>query len=213
VTGVPPGPIAINTTDLTITPVTPPPKAPQPRSIFPLDTGDNRVLDAKWNKGKLWISLNDGCTPTGDNQTRSCSRLVEVDTRTLRVDQDFDFGTPGQYYYYPAISPDEHGNLFVVFGDSSPTNYPSVMVADQTGGNHNSLGQPVIVASGSAVDLSSCTVYRGCRYGDYFEAARDPSNPAIVWVAGQYGTIVSTFPPSYTWATIIAALSVRQSTL
>ncbi len=172
VTGVPPGPITIYATDLSLSPMTSPPKAPQLGSFYRLDTGDNRVLDAKWDRGMLWISLNDGCIPTADNQTRSCVRLIQIDTRTLHVAQDFDIGAPGQYYYYPAVSPDRRGNLLVVFGEASLTSYPSMMVSAQTAVDRDSLGQPVIVAAGSAPDLSSCTVDRGCRYGDYFEANR-----------------------------------------
>ena len=204
ITGVPPDPITIITTDIAISPTIFPPRAPQLGSYYPLDTGDNRVLDAKWNEGLLWVSLNDSCIPSGDTQTRSCVRLIQIDTLIRQVTQDFDAGSAGQYYFYPAVSPDGHGDLLVVFGQASPTSYPGLMVATQLARDRrDALEQPAVLAVGAGPETTSCTAGRGCRYGDYFEATQDPSNSAIVWVAGQYGTT------SFTWATIVAALSVH----
>jgi len=42
------------------------------------------------------------------------------------------------------------------------------------------------------------------RYGDYFGAATDPSNPSIIWVAGQYHD-------SVTWSTWIGTFSVSDA--
>src|SRR4029077_1391140 len=57
---------------------------------------------------------------------------------------------------------------------------------------------PVVIAQ-------SPGAYIGDRYGDYFGAARDPSDPTVVWVAGETGTaIVGTRG----WATVVASVSV-----
>src|SRR5207249_11687583 len=39
-----------------------------------------------------------------------------------------------------------------------------------------------------------------CRYGDYFGASQAPSDPGVVWVAGEYGTANG-------WSTFIAAMA------
>ena len=42
-----------------------------------VDTGDARILDTSWYNGRLWLTFNDACTPSGDVQTRSCVRLIQ----------------------------------------------------------------------------------------------------------------------------------------
>src|SRR6266540_6439878 len=56
---------------------------------------------------------------------------------------------------------------------------------------------PVTLLAGSVPHLSS-------RYGDYFGAATDPSDPSVVWVAGEYNKTM----PNGRWATYIGAITV-----
>src|SRR5712691_9902468 len=59
ITGVPPN-VTITQQTLSISPLNAPPAAPQLNAATKIDTGDNRVLDASWSNGTMWISLNDG---------------------------------------------------------------------------------------------------------------------------------------------------------
>src|SRR5438128_7932554 len=129
VTGVPPGLVLVTQQNFGIRSATIPPRAPQLGSRSTLDTADNRVQDAMWADNRLWLSLGVGCTPTGDNQLRSCVRLIEVDTANGTVAQDFDIGFSGKYVFYPALRTDAGGNLVVVFGYSSANDYPEIRVA------------------------------------------------------------------------------------
>ncbi|HEX9340467.1 MAG TPA: hypothetical protein VF992_04775 [Thermoplasmata archaeon] len=200
VTGVPPGTVSIAEHDLAIRPTAGPPSASQAGSNGALDTGDARVEDAFWDAGRLWVALNDACIPSGDVGTRSCVRLIEVDTGTWAVEQDFDFGITDKYVFYPALRTDGGGRLFVVFGFSSSTEYPGVMVAIRSASDPpDSLGAPQVIRRGDGPVVTGCSGSR-CRYGDYFGAGRDPSDPEIVWVAGEYGATAG-------WATYIAAMS------
>jgi len=200
VTGVPPGTVLLAEHDLVIGPTANPPSAPQAGSSDALDTGDARVEDAFWDAGRLWLALNDACVPSADVSTRSCVRLIEVDTETWAVAQDFDFGIAGKYVFYPTLRTDGGARLFVVFGYSSSTDYPGVMVAVRAASDPpGSLGAPQIIRRGDGPEATGCSGSK-CRYGDYFGAGRDPSDPGIVWVAGEYGTTAG-------WATYIAAMS------
>src|SRR2546427_958001 len=197
ITGVPPGLVLVSQQNLGIRSTAVPPSAPQLGSKSTLDTADNRVQDAMWADGRLWLSLDDGCTPPGDNLPRSCVRLIEVDTANGTGAQDFDIGFSGKYVFYPALRTDAGGNLVVVFGYSSSSEFPGVMVADRSGTDPpNTIGTPQVLRVGEAPETLACSG-SVCRYGDYFGAARDPSDPGIVWVAGEYGT-------SSGWATFIA---------
>src|SRR2546426_1851449 len=200
ITGVPPGLALVTQQNFGIRSVAIPPRAPQLGSRSTLDTEDNRVQDAMWADNRLWLSLGVGCTPTGDNQVRSCVRLIEVDTANGTIAQDFDTGFSGKYVFYPALRTDAGGNLVVVFGYSSANDYPEMRVAARSVHDPpNTIGASQIIRVGEGPETSGCPNNSVCRYGDYFGASHDPSEPGIVWVAGEYGTAAG-------WATFIAAM-------
>src|SRR3989441_13042751 len=98
---------------------------------------------------RLWPSFDVGCTPAGDNQVRSCVRLIEVDTANATIAQDFDIGISGKYLFYPALRTDAAGNLVVVFGHSSATEYPDMRVATRSVHDPpNTIGAPQVIRAG-----------------------------------------------------------------
>src|SRR5437870_2872613 len=201
VTGVPPGLVLATAQKLGIRSTTVPPSAPQLGSRSTLDTADNRVQDAMWADERLWLSLADGCIPVGDNRLRSCVRLIELDTANGTIAQDFDVGISGKYLFYPALRTDAAGNLVVVFGYSSATEYPETRVATRSVHDPpNTIGAAQVIRAGEGPEASGCPNNSVCRYGDYFGASQDPSDPGVVWVAGEYGTANG-------WATFIAAMA------
>jgi len=201
VTGVPPGLVLVTPQNLGIRATAIPPSAPQLGSRSTLDTADNRVQDAMWADSRLWLSLADGCIPAGDNRVRSCVRLIEVDTANGTIAQDFDVGISGKYLFYPALRTDAAGNLVVVFGYSSTTEYPEMRVATRSVHDPpNTIGAPQVLRAGEGPEASGCPNNSVCRYGDYFGASQNPSDLGIVWVAGEYGTASG-------WATFIAAMA------
>lgn len=169
-----------------------PPDALQRGTSNKLDTGDARVLDTAWFQGKLWLTFDDACTPSGDVQVRSCARLTQINTSTHSLNQDFDVGAKGSYYFYPSLRMDGSSNLLVVFGGSSLNLYPSIFATGQDAANGPLDTSPLTLKSGTYPELTN-------RFGDYFGAAVDPSNPSIVWGAGEYHT-------SNNWSTFIATM-------
>jgi hypothetical protein len=180
---------------LTIQPFNIPPQAQQPGTLNVLDTGgDNRVLDAAFYRGKLWLAFNDACTPSGDAQTRSCFRLDQIDTTIRSVHPDVDVGSTGAYYFYPALRIDTFGNVEIVYGASSrsasstPTTtmpgFPSIFGTGVTLGA-SSLNTATTLKIGSYPETTD-------RFGDYFGAGVDPAFPSstfphtVVWTNGEY---------------------------
>ena len=158
-----------------------------------INTGDTRILSGTSYQGKLWLTFNDGCFIAGDSNSRSCIRLVQIDTITNEVLQDFDVGTLASSVYYPAISIDAAGNLGVIFGYSSHSVYPSILVSTRfSTDKSSSIEDPSFLKLGTGNELSN-------RYGDYFAASYDPSNTNIIWVAGEYH-------PAETWSTYIGSV-------
>jgi hypothetical protein len=147
-------------------------------------TGDARVQSPIWYKGKLWIGLNVGCFMNRDIQSRSCIRIIEFNTNTSKVLQDFNIGHADASLYYPALSIDKSGNnIGIIFGYSSADSYPSLVIGSGSIKNNNTILNSLkyfqFLKNGTTNSLST-------RYGDYFSAAMDPSEPNSIWVAGQY---------------------------
>jgi hypothetical protein len=202
--------VTTKTSALSVSSLTIPPAAAQPGTTSTIDTSDIRVEDAVWYKGTLWYGLNDGCTPAGDNQLRSCIRLTRLDTSTspVTVKQDFDHAANGQYFFYPAIRVDGLGDLELLYGSSSSAIFPSLAVTGQaTTDSSGSIGVGLSLKTGSIADSST-------RYGDYFGAGTDPANPSVVWVAGEYDSQTTgscgSFGPC--WSTFIASITMNFNT-
>jgi len=191
----------------------------QPGTTYRINTNDIRIQDVSWFQGKLWFSVNDGCRPTGDTVFRSCFQLTQIETSTLSLKQEFDVGANGQSFFFPALRQDAFGNLIVIYGYSSSSRaggtdiYPSLAVAGQASTDPvGSLTPSKTIVVGTANETRAVPG-NVTRYGDYFGAAVDPSNPSVVWVAGEYHNITKgprCFSACFNnWGTYVA--SVRMS--
>ncbi len=200
VTGLPPGPVSVARNDFEVNPISNPPRATQPTTGTKLVTNDDRVLSAAWESNSLWFSLTDSCVPNGDAKIRSCARLIEITTSgtgsPTKV-QDFDYAFADTYLFYPAVSLSQ-GKLVVVFGETSSTIFPSLMVTGRDPTDPIGTLQNVItIRAGTANDEST-------RYGDYFGAATDPAPASTFWVAGEY-RVDEIFQ---NWSTAIARVQI-----
>jgi len=100
------------------------------------------------------------------------------------------------YLFYPAVSLSQ-GKLIVVFGESSQTVFPSLLVTGRLPTDPaNRLASAIIIKAGTANDEST-------RYGDYFGAATDPAGNGF-WVAGEY-RVDEIFQ---NWSTAIAQVQI-----
>ena len=196
-----------------------PPDAEQPATSVSLNTNDESVITAVWQNGALWIGGNERCTPTGDAMARSCLRLVQIRTDARILQQDITLGSAGQYFYYPALSPDGSGNLVVVFNSSSPTEFASVratgrLVADPP----NTLLPSIVLRAGGGAQTNTG------RMGDFYGATMDPADPSKVWVTAEYirtagnadwGTTVAqlTFGPPPTLGIVLNSHAFRTASL
>ena len=187
VTGSPPGTVQVTVSDhqMAATAQLPPP-APQRGSFYNLDTGDFRIVDALWSRGLLWLSFNDQCRTTFSRT--ACARLIELDTGADAIVQDFWVSSSLRDYFYPGLALDGYGNLAVVVGVSSSNDYPGLLVTGRLRDDpHGEFQPPVPVKAGSGAEESSCSSSSNrCRYGDYFGASPDPTDPTRVWLAGQF---------------------------
>lgn len=189
----------------------PPKDALQPGTSVNVAANDHRALDAAWFKGKLWLSFTDSCVPAQDIKPRSCVHLFWYNT-TSALSNEVEISNANTYYFFPALTVDKTGGMDVIFGYSSPVSYPGLYVTGQAPFDQPNSVEPLIrLRSGSQDDLS-------CRYGDYFGAATDPSQPLNAWVAGEYHHLTTVIPGDEctaaqsqsppAWSTWIASISL-----
>jgi hypothetical protein len=165
-------------------------------------------MDAVWSNGKLWLGLNDGCGANNLN-LGVCIRLSQISTTGPSLLQDFDAATSSAYFY-PALRVDGSGNLGLIAGYSNGQTYPSLTVTGQAyNAPVNTLAPPVTLKAGSAPDTTNPP-----RYGDYFGAGLDPSDPTILWVVGEYHNSVLGTCESFhrgsgnCWSTFIGSIKI-----
>jgi hypothetical protein len=176
-----------------------PPNAVQPSSSVLLDTGDDGVLSGAFRNSSLWVAGNEGCTPAGDTQVRSCVRVIEFRTDTMSVRQDSTLAASGQYYYYPALRPDGEDNVLMVFNASSATDFAGLRASGRRAGDPlDSFQAPALLRAGGGAQTTNSG-----RMGDYSGAAVDPVDPSTVWVHGEYIRATGL----RNWGTYVAALT------
>jgi hypothetical protein len=205
VSGVPPGPVAVTEIATpSISPLSPPPRALEPSTVIGrtanIATNDDRVLDAAWEHGRLWFSANTGCTPAGDSSLRACARVAELSTATGTLDWQLDIGVAGAYTFFPALRPDASGDVVVVYGESASSLAPEVVVTART--PDGALARRSVLGASGGSAGSRLT---NRRWGDYFGIARDPSNPTMLWAAGE------TWAPGVAgghWTSAVASVAV-----
>ena len=178
--------VTLSTANFTITSLISPPDASQAGTSTLIQTNDNRLLDAVYRDGKLWVAANSACVPAGDIKTRACLRLMQfaIGSTTTKL-QDFDFGQSGLYYYYPAIQVDGGNNLISVFSGSSASLYAGVYASGQRpadGSNTFQIPMPIHLGENAYTPFAN-------RWGDYSGASIDPSDSGTIWVAGEYARV------------------------
>lgn len=170
--------------------------------------GDDRINDASWLGGVLYVAADDRCTYSGDPYLETCARVMEISTTGphAQLIGENDIGFPNADAYYAAVRPDAGGNLIAVFGYSSLTEYPSIAAIAAQG--------PIVGEQGGdftdAIELAGGTSRTIKRWGDYQGAAVDPTMATVVWTVGQVADDLGSSDP-HRWATHIDAVSLSAS--
>jgi hypothetical protein len=211
--------IAIREVDPAILSTTVPANAPQLGSSTLINTGDDRLVSAVWQNDRLWTSATDGnycgqVDPYPFNVTGSCLRMIQTatDQPGLPVLQDAILGTNNDYIYYPAVSMDSAGDLFVVSSRSNTGIYPGVWVQGKSLAANGWGPMSLLKGGNGPYDSTAGTCNGQNRWGDYSGAATDPTDPTDVWVAGEYAFYFNG-NNTCTWGTAIGRLTYSAPTV
>ncbi len=147
-----------------------PPNGRQPGGSS-VNSGDCRTQDVVMQNGIVYEAFSEKYGTTRKNQGAGV-RLLEITTSGAK-NVDISYFYSGIDQFYPAVTVDSTGNLYIVFSRSSPTQYASMY---QTGmkTTETSIESPGLVQAGTS------TIVDG-RWGDFSGIANDPSNSGAVW--------------------------------
>ncbi|PZS15930.1 MAG: hypothetical protein DLM57_11635 [Pseudonocardiales bacterium] len=164
-----------------------PPPATQRGSASTIDSGDDRMQQAQFIKGRIWGELTTGLTIPGDPAQRAGAAWFAVrpilDSSGRLTDASISrqgyVSMSGRYALYPALQADASGRAAMVFTLTGKDLYPSAAYATlpATG---TAFGPISIAAVGTGPYDKNAT-----RWGDYSFAILDPVADAV-WMATEY---------------------------
>lgn len=179
ITGAPAWPTLSAGTLVPVSPYAPAPWADQKGSTLQVPTNDCRPGDFYVRNGVLTVAWHTGITLGG---FVGAIRLLQLRTSDLAVVTDETYAATSTHLYYPAVTVDSVGTIFLGYDRSSDTEYPSSYATGRRRADAT-LQPSVLLRTGFAPNLTT-------RWGDYTGMDNDAtlSGPgaAVAWYAGQY---------------------------
>jgi hypothetical protein len=164
----------------------PPPDATQQGATNLVATNDCRPTDFYVRDGVLICAWHTALDLGGQV---SALRLFRMRTSDHAVLTDESYGASGVFYYYPAVTVDSVGSIFLGFDRSSAQEYPSAWATGKRRGDA-ALQSSTLLKSGRSSTSHS-------RWGDYTGIDNDASlsgpGGSVAWYAGQYTRSPNTF--------------------
>lgn len=170
-------------------------------STILLESGGVRFRhEPSFRNGYLWAT-HAVINPT--NTAYQAINYLKINVSTNAAVEDYTFGAEGYWYFYPAITPDKHGNLVISYSRSGDTEYPgaffnSRLNSDPPGTFYGS----VPLMEGQANYVKDFGSGRN-RWGDYNGSWLDPVDEETVWLLTEYAE-----SPANTWGTRVGAVRV-----
>jgi hypothetical protein len=188
ITGPPSAPVLSNGNLVSVSSYSPPPDAPQMGSATLVATNDCRPTDFYTRNGVLVATWHTSAAIGGG--TSECAvRLFRMRLSDRVVLTDETFGQDNVHYYYPAVTVDSVGTIFLGFDRSSSTEFPSAYATGKRRVDAAIQPSALVKAGVSATSQS--------RWGDYTGIDQDASlfspSQTVAWYAGQWTKATNTF--------------------
>ena len=183
------------------------PPAAQPGTVDLLNTSegdDGRVDSATWQFGLETMVFSTG---TGCPTAQSCIDLVQVNTTTGDLRQDFAIGSSDYALFDPSVSSDVRGDLTMTVSVSSATIYPSILVLGQAWNEPNRTAQgELFPQNGTGVIASGCDSQDVCPFG-WSTGASSGTGLSSAWTAAE------TVNRSGAWSTWVQPAATHNASL
>ncbi len=190
ITGGPFDPVLDQVAALPVSAFSAPPDAPQKDCTSPTNSkikvGDARTQDPVWRDGYLYATHTIGININSTNV--SAIRYYKVNTSTPAVVTDETFGAESTWYFYPAVTVDAVGSVYLSFGRCNANEYASAYFSGKRRSDTNIEPSLLLKPGGLAYRCGS-----GQRWGDYDGISLDPSDttdtkssawPVGLWAKG-----------------------------
>ena len=151
-----------------------PPNGRQPGGSSVAD-GDCRTQDLVVQGATLYTAFSEKYGSHSPKNSGAGCRYLEVSTGGSKL-ADISFNAPGVDRYYPAATVDASGNVFMVYNQSSSSQYASMYST----GINKSIGETGF-ETGALIKAGAGTVTSG-RWGDYSGIANDFTNTGACWM-------------------------------
>ena len=151
-----------------------PPNGRQPGGSSVAD-GDCRTQDVVMQNGVIYTAFSEKYGTRGPKNSGAGCRYLEVSTSGSRL-ADISFQAAGIDRYYPAVTVDASGNVFMVYNQSSTSEYASMYST----GINKGIGETGF-ETGALIKAGAGTVTSG-RWGDYSGIANDFTNAGACWL-------------------------------
>ncbi len=186
---------------VSVTSYSAPPPAVQGGDTAHLNVGDCRISGPVIFQGsRLYASFAEAASFS--DGTHAAVRWLKINVSTNNAEIDHNgWGASYHDYFYPAVSVDPHGNMVLVCARSGTSEYAGLRYTGWIAGRTYPETSTWLRAGDGPYDRRDS--YNRNRWGDYFDAARDPADPYTVWIYGEYAT------GSNTWATYTGAVKFQ----
>jgi hypothetical protein len=168
----------------------PPSAASQKGTSVKVDTGDSRIAQADYRNGYVSVALT-GAYNWGSGNVNSVDWYFKINATAATLAAQHGAGSPGIWYFDPAIAQDNGGNAVVVYNSSGAAYYVNIWYLGLDSGlvlhDNNAL------AWGQNADTVIDPNFGTARWGDYESARPDPLDASKIWLNGQYAAALNTW--------------------
>jgi len=190
-----------------VAPFAPPPPASEPGTPDLLNTSDGldgAVGSVQYSGGleTLVASTGDGCPSLA-----SCLALLQVETASNVLREDYTIGNDSAALFDPSVAADAQGDLTITAVRSSAAAFPDVVQFGQAWNEPNSTtGGASVAWNGSGPETVGCNSSSVCPFGPTSSSAGEPGSPRI-WSVAEYLTDTGA------WGTWVQASETRNLSL
>lgn len=172
----------VTAVNIPTTAVASPPNGNQAGGTAPrLESGNRRYRMPVYQDGKIYAVSG---VAGGFGLQSGFARYLVIDAETKTLDADVSFGENDFYYLFPAITPDEDGNIFMAFTRSGDDDFAGVAIAGRRTGDPAGVSDVFVTKEGEG--LYNRVGNGRNRWGDYMGIARDPKYGNMVWSIVEY---------------------------
>jgi len=184
VDGAPAIPTLVRQATLSVGVFAVPPDAVQQGTATLVATNDDRMYDVAWRSGVIHGAFGESFS------SRAAIRYFRADTTGNTVLKDITYTQAGVHYYFPAVTDDAAGNMYMFMSRSGSSEFASMYATGMQPAD-SAIQPSALIKAGTSTNTSG-------RWGDYNAIANDPADNLNVIGFGGWANV------SNKWATWVS---------